>query len=153
MSIATDKPTKMTKKMRAFAKEYATNGEIGSAAAKKVYNVKNDNSARSIASEVLTSPSVQAEIEKHRNSLQEALVEKGITPAKIADKVSELLEHENYKAINNGLTHATKIYGVEEKPQANNYTQINIFSKEMKQATENFEQQIKKQLGYAEDTE
>jgi len=119
---------KLTKKRRKFVEHYVID-ENGQEAAKKSFNVTNDNSARAVASELLTFPNVIEAIEVKRKSLKEALIDEGINEKYIAEKVNVLLKAvdekgmTDYTAVDKGLKHATNIYGVEdvEKPKENIY--------------------------------
>lgn len=139
---------KLTKKRKGFAKDYVLNGENGQEAAKANFNVTNDNSARAVASELLTFPNVIAEVEIQRETLKSALEKKGVTPDKIALKVNELLDNEDPNAIDKGLKHATNIYGVEdasEKPKSNS-TYNFIFNAETQADVRAIEEKIKARL-------
>jgi len=46
---------------------------------------------------------------KVRKSMQEALEAKGITPERIAESIDFLLEHDNFQAVDKGITHAAKM--------------------------------------------
>lgn len=143
---AKEKKKRLSKKRRGFAKDFALTGNATEAAVRN-FDVKDRDVARRVGSELLTFPDVIAEVERHEETLKSALEKKGITPEKIADKVNELLESPNYKAINNGLQHATKIYGVEdEKPPTQGNTYIQIFAPNIQAKIKELDETIKAQL-------
>jgi hypothetical protein len=86
--------------------------------------------------------------------LKEALINQGINPQKIAQKIDLLLEAtrgENlgpdYQSIDKGISHATKIYGVlGEPPQVQKNTYNFIFSPDVQAKTREFEESIIEQL-------
>ena len=122
--VAPTKPRKrLSKKQKGFAKDFAQTGN-GTQSALKNYDTTDPKTASVMAVENLAKPSVIAEIEKQQITLQAALEKQGVTPERIAEKVDELLESENYKAVNNGLTHATKIYGIDQETPKSPTTQI-----------------------------
>lgn len=142
------KKPKLTKKRRGFVKDYIANGENGADAAKKNYNITTENSARAVASELLTFPNVREAIEIERSTLKSALEKQGVTPEKIARKVDELLDNKDPNAIDKGLKYATNIYGVDtepEKKQGGN-TYNFIFSPEVQGQVKEIEAKIKEQL-------
>ena len=119
---------RLTNKQKGFAYDVAR-GETITKAALNHYDIEGKDPikiASVIGVENLEKPSVIAEIEKQKETLKSALEKQGITPAKIALKVDELLENEDPNAIDKGLKHATAIYGVvpEEKPKGNTYNFI-----------------------------
>lgn len=148
--IQEKKLPKLTKKRKGFVKDYVETG-VGAEAARRNFNVSNDNSARAVASELLTFPNVVAAIEKEQQTLKQALEKQGVTPAKIAKKVDELLEakgKDKNQAIDKGLKHATAIYGVvdeSDKPKSNN-TYNFIFNTETQAEIKQIEDKIKAQL-------
>jgi len=83
-----DKP--LTVKQKKFVKEYVAKDGNGQEAAKAVYGVSNDNSARQLASENLTKPNIKFAIEqaleKHGITMDAAI--KPIADGLLADKVS-----------------------------------------------------------------
>lgn len=83
-----DKP--LTIKQKKFVKAYVAMDGNGQEAAKKVYDVKTDTTARSIASENLTKPNIkfaiEQSLEKHNITLDSAIAP--IADALKADKVS-----------------------------------------------------------------
>lgn len=164
-----EKKRKLTKKEKIFVGVYAAE-ENGTKAALKAYNVKGKNPkaiAASIASEMLTNPDITQAITERQKTLKDALVEAGVTPEKIGEKVSELLhasepifknnmttgeveqvgEKVDYNAIDKGLKHATAIYGVvdPEKPTQQN-TYNFLFSSEVREDVKEIEERIKAKL-------
>lgn len=144
---------KLTKKRKKFIEHYVID-ENGQEAAKKSFNVTNDNSARAVASELLTFPNVIEAIEVKRKSLRQALLDKGIDEDYLADKVNILLQakdkegNTDFTAVDKGLKHATNIYGVEDpndKPKQNN-TYNFIFNPETQKEVKEIEERIKARL-------
>lgn len=161
------KKPRLTKKQKGFADDYALTGN-GSFAAKQNYNVSSDLTARSIASENLTKPHIVEAIEIKQQTLKSALEKQGVTPERIAEKINVLLEATkpvfvkdketgesecvdeapDYQAIDKGIAHATKIYGIgdeTEKPKSNT-TYNFIFSKEVQDEVKEIEAKIKARL-------
>lgn len=146
--VKTLKKLKLTKRRRGFVKDYILNGENGQEAAKSNFNVSNNNSARAVASELLTFPNVIEAIEIERETLKSALEKQGVTPAKIALKVDELLNNEDPNAIDKGLKHAKDIYGVadpDDKPKGTT-TYNQIFNIEIQKDIKEIEARIKDKL-------
>lgn len=90
-----------TKKQKGFVKDYLETG-IASVAVKKHYNVKNDETARSIGSENLTKPNIQALIESYAEKATENIYElannaKG-EPVKLAAN-KDILDRAGYKPV------------------------------------------------------
>lgn len=151
--IQPKKLPKLTKKRQKFVDHYVID-ENGQEAAKKSFNVTNDNSARAVASELLTFPNVINAIEVKRESLKSALEKEGITPTYIAQKVNVLLKatdkegNPDTNAVDKGIKHATNIYGIEDindKPKSQN-TYNFIFSPEVQQEVKGIEAIIKAKL-------
>ena len=85
--------------------------------------------------------------------LKEALMNEGISPKRIAEKINVLLDAvdsegiEDYTAIDKGLKHATAIYGViTEKPSENKTTYNFIFSQPVQDKVRVIEAEIKSLL-------
>jgi len=79
--------------------------------------------------------------------LLDALKKQGINPTKIAKKIDELLENEEYQAIDKGLKHATAIYGITEKQTSETKNTYNfIFSPEVQTKVHQMNEDIKKLL-------
>lgn len=138
---------KLTKRRKGFVKDYVETGN-GAEAARRNFNVSNDNSARAVASELLTFPNVAQAIEIEEKSLRQALEEQGVTKQKIALKVNELLDNKDPNAIDKGLKHALAINGVtpdEEKPKGNTTYNI-LFSAETQADIREIENRIKTKL-------
>lgn len=145
---------KLTKKREGFVKDYVETGN-GAEAARRNFNVKNDNSARAVASELLTFPNVAAAVEERKLSLKEALEKKGINAEKIAETVGELLEatdpdgNPDYRARDKGVAHATRIRGdVSDAPPVGptNATYNFLFSKDVRSEVQQIEERIKAKL-------
>lgn len=99
------------------------------------------------ASDTLKKVEVVALVEETELSLKEALINAGVTPVKIADKVNTLLDAEkkiyrnnmktgqieevgsepHYEAIDKGLKHATAIHGVMDFGSAPSLNTYNFF--------------------------
>lgn len=152
---------KLTKKQKGFVKDYVQTG-IGSLAVKENYDVINDNTARSIASENLTKPAIIEEIEKVSKTLAEripdslleekhiALLEKLEMKRTFNQDIGEWIEIETGQidtiAVSKGLDMAYKLKGAyaPEKSIATNVN-INVSSKELEIANK-YEEEIKKNL-------
>lgn len=87
------------------------------------------------------------------SGLKKALIRQGITPNKIADKINVLLEAKredkpDYQAIDKGISHATKIYGIlDETPKTPTGNTYNfIFSEEARKEVERMDSVIKVML-------
>lgn len=101
--------------------------------------------------------------------LKEALLQEGINPKKIAEKINVLLEatkqvyknnnesgeielvgeSPDYQAIDKGISHASKIYGIvndSDKPKQGGNTYNFIFSEEVQGKVKAIETEIKKML-------
>lgn len=74
---------KLTFKQKAFVKEYISNNGNGTQAVLKTYDVKNEEVARSIASENLTKPDV-------KETIQEILNRKGLGLEHISEEINVL---------------------------------------------------------------
>lgn len=160
---------KLTRKQETFVAEYVRTGN-GTQSALKAYDIESKdpvNVANQIAIENLQKPTVVKAIEVERESLKDALLEQGVTPMKIAEKVDELLDAEtpiyknnnatkqvelvgyapDFNAIDKGLKHATAIFGVEAagQPKSNN-TYNFFFSPELRKEVEGVEAKIKAAL-------
>lgn len=64
---------RLTKKQQGFVKTYVQTG-IATLAAKKNYNVTNENSAGAVGSEVLSNPKVQAAIANYADGIPDVLL-------------------------------------------------------------------------------
>ena len=64
----------LTKRQKGFARDYIETG-VGTIAARKNYNISNDNSAAAVASELLTVPKVKQYIESKTERAAERIVE------------------------------------------------------------------------------
>ena len=95
--------------------------------------------------------------------LKEALINQGINPQKIAEKIDVLLnaketnangeiKGDDYTAIDKGLKHATAIYGIiQDKPIESKNTYNFILIPEVRKDIDTINERIKKQLrGYVE---
>lgn len=92
----------MTLKQRLFIKKYLENKGNGTQAAMDVYNVKNANTAHSIASENLRKPTIRREIEL-------ALEAKGLTD----EYISELLRKATVAGLGQKATNSDSLRGIE----------------------------------------
>lgn len=130
-----------------FAQAYAKNGRNGRAAMLEVDPTLTPKTAAVYASDTLKKVEVVALVEETELSLKEALINAGVTPTKIADKVNTLLEAEkkifrnnlktgqieevgsepHYEAIDKGLKHATAIHGVQDFGSAPSLNTYNFF--------------------------
>src|SRR3990167_10497983 len=99
---------RLTKKRKGFARDYAITGN-GSLSAKKNFDVTTDESARAVASRALASANVIEEVERVGRTLAAALEERGVTSDKLALKIDQLLDSDEYQAVDKGITHAAKI--------------------------------------------
>lgn len=146
--LTPQKKTKLKPREKVFAKKYVANDFNGSKTAKEVYGIEHDGYARAKASELLTKPNVIEAVEIATETLKSALEKQGVTPAKIALKVDQLLEDEDPNAIDKGLKHAMNIYGVEDlsdkKPTNTTYNQI--FNIEVQKDIRDIEEKIKFRL-------
>lgn len=164
------KSLKRKKKNQEFAKEYVKNGGNAKKAAEVVFPALTENSARVRGSDLLTDPDVQETVVREVQSLKDALVEHGITPEVIAQKVDVLLsatkkvyrnnmktgkielvgEEPNHDAIDKGLKHAKEIYGVktgDDIPDNRPNVVYNFFlNKDLKKKVEVVEGEIKQTL-------
>lgn len=158
---------KLTRKQRGFVKDYVLT-ENGTQSALNNYDIESkdpEKVASVIATENLGKPSIINAIEVKRKSLKEALIEKGIDEAKIADKINVLLEAKkpvyekndkgvfenvgdeiDFTAVDKGLKHAKEIYGVEDsdKPKENVYNFF--FEPKFQQNIKNYDQNLKEQI-------
>lgn len=147
MEETNQKPLKrLSKKRKGFARDYALTGNATDAAEKN-FDVKDRGVARRVGSELLTFPDVVAEVERQTETLKSALENQGVTPEKIAQKVDQLLNSEEYQAVDKGLSHATKIYGVQDEvPKSSSNTYNFIFNPEVQKNIKEIEEQIKAKL-------
>ncbi len=148
------KETKLKPKEREFVERLPHNNFNGTKTVKQVFKTKNDGYARFKAHELITKPNVKKALEVKVQTLKEALIAKGITPERIADRIDLLLDSDEYQAVDKGLTHATKIYGVEDlqHPQSGNTYNI-LFASETQAEIKAFESKLKaKLLGDVEPT-
>ena len=149
METATrQKKTKLKPNEAKFAKKYPANDFNGSKTVKEVYGIEHDGYARVKASELLTKPNVIEAVEIATETLKSALEKQGVTPAKIALKVDQLLEDDDPNAVDKGLKHAMNIYGVEDssdKPKGTT-TYNQIFNIEVQKDIKEIEARIKAQL-------
>lgn len=148
------KPRKLTKKREGFVRDYVETGNAAEAAARN-YPVKNRDVAKSVGSELLTFPDVIEAVEERKETLKEALEAVGVTPKKIATKVKVLLDakdpkgNPDYKAIDKGVAHATKIRGDVSEPPFTPPTHATynfLFSKETQAEVAQIEAKIKARL-------
>jgi len=146
------KKLKLTNRQRIFVEEYAlTKNRIN--AALKAYTLgrfggeDHRYTAAIIAAENLNKPKIIEAIELEEETLRSALKNRGITPAKIARKIDQLLEGEDSNSVDKGLKHALNIYGVEEinKPQTNNVYNF-LFNTQAQEEIKVLEDKIKERL-------
>lgn len=155
---------KLTKQDIAFVEKVATTGKL-SKSAQEAYGIENQRYAGVKAQRLITKDNIIEAIEIKRKSLKEALIEKGITEDKIADKINVLLDAKkavyekndegvfenvgdeiDYTAVDKGLKHAKEIYGVEDsdKPKENVYNFF--FEPKFQQNIKNYDQNLKEQI-------
>ena len=141
------KSQKLTPNEIRFAETYVKLNFNGTGAVQKVYDIKSYSYAALKAHRLINNDKVAEAIENKRKTLKQALIDKGVTEDKIAEKVNVLLEADDYTAIDKGLKHATNIYGVEdpELPKGNT-TYINIFSPGVQEKIKAIEAEIKQKL-------
>jgi len=155
--IKPKKLPKLTKKQNGFVDDYVLTGN-GTQSALNNYDIEGKNPekiASALAVENLGKPSVALAIEIKQETLKSALIKKGITPEKIADKINVLLDAttgENEKpdvnAIDKGLKHTKDIYGIEnpdEKPKSQT-TYNFIFNSETQEKINAINETIKAKL-------
>ena len=164
------KSLKRNSKKEQFAKTYVKNGGNAKQAALEVFPDITPDSAKVKGSRLLTDPNVQEVVAREVQSLKDALVEQGITPELIAEKVDVLLsatkkvyrnnmktgkielvgEEPNHDAIDKGLKHAKEIYGVktgDDIPDNRPNVVYNFFlNKDLKKKVEVVEGEIKQTL-------
>lgn len=147
------KERKLSRKEQGFVNDYVDTDNATQSALKN-YDTTDYSTAGNIGSENLNKPRIIEAIDIARISLKEALINKGITPNKIADKVNVLLNAKDIKgqtdftAIDKGLKHATAIYGIEDpnnKPPTQN-TYNFLFSPEVQADVKELEAKIKARL-------
>jgi hypothetical protein len=106
LNLMADKPKKLTIKQKKFVKAYVATDGNGQEAAKAVYDVKNDNVARNIASENLTKPNVKEAIDqaliKH-----EITIESAVKP--IADGLQAVREQMTEHGVVASVDHSTRL--------------------------------------------
>lgn len=88
--------------------------------AREVFGITDPKYAHVKAERLLQKPEVVLAVEEKKLSLREALEKRGITGEKIAEKVGLLLDAKkgarpDYTAIDKGLSHATRIHGIDEE--------------------------------------
>jgi len=150
--------TKAIKKLKPKEQEFVKvlvkkNDNNASKTVKEVYGITNDLYARVKGSELLTRPNISQAVEEEKESLKSALIKKGITPERIAEKIDVLLnatddKGADYNAIDKGLKHATNIYGIkelEDQSKTNN-TYNFLFSSDVRQEVKEIEDRIKAKL-------
>lgn len=159
---------KLTKKQKGFVEDFVVTGN-GTQSVLKNYDTKSPKVASVMAVENLAKPSVVTAIEIGQETLRSALIAKGITPTKIAEKIEVLLEASepiyknnnatgeiehvgdktDFTAVDKGLKHATAIYGVGDpeapkSPTGNTYNFL--FSAETQKEVKEIEARIKERL-------
>jgi len=145
------KPVKLRKAARGFVRDYVETENATEAAARN-YNVKDRRVAQVIGAENLSKPIILSAIEEERQTLKGALEAAGVTPDFLAKKVKQLLtDKKDYQAVDKGLTHATRIYGVTDDAKKNltGNTYNILFAAETQETVKAFEEKLKeKMLGY-----
>ncbi len=145
---------KLTRKQKGFVEDYVLTGN-GTQSVLKNYDTESPRTASVMAVENLAKPSVALAVEIKQNSLKEALINQGVTPEKIAEKISVLLEATvgetqipDVNAIDKGLKHSKDIYGViEDNPKSPTGNTYNfIFSAEVQEKVKAIEGEIKQML-------
>jgi hypothetical protein len=148
---------KLTKQDIAFVEKVVETGKL-TKSAQEAYNLDNQRYAGVKAQRLIAKDNIIQAIEVKRKSLKQALIDKGITEDKIAEKIEVLLEAQtehktesgetiikkDYNAIDKGLKHATNIYGVEDlndKPKENVYNFF--FEPTFQKSIKNYDQNIK----------
>jgi len=159
------KNKKLKPKEKEFAKKYVANNKNGTKTVKEVYGIKDDKYASVKSARLIGNDSIKDVIVKEELSLKKALIQQGITPEKIANKIDVLLnatsdvyedgdvvgQRKDYTAINNGLKHAKDIYGVEDpdsnKVVSNTYQFFHnpTFQQNLQGYDQNFKEQVIKQ--------
>lgn len=158
MTLKTDqkKPRrkKLTPKREGFVEDFVKTGNATEAVVRN-FDTKNRDSAKVIGSKLLTNANVIEAVEEKKLTLKEALEKKGVTSEKIAEKVDVLLEatdekgNPDYKAIDKGIAHATRIRGDvnDLPPVAPTHATYNfLFSKEVQADVKEIEARIKARL-------
>lgn len=144
---------KLTKKRKGFVEDYVATGNATEAVVRN-FDVKDREVAKSVGSELLTFPNVAQAIEIKQETLRSALINKGITPEKIADKINVLLDKDDPNSIDKGLKHATAIYGITdpEKPKDTNVYNF-FFEPTFQQNIKNYDENFKNQILKAQNVE
>ncbi len=148
------KSQKLKPNERLFVDTYVKLDFNGTQAAKQVYGIQSYSYAALKANRLINNAKVAEAIEDKRKTLKQALIDKGVTEDKIAEKVNTLLEAKDeagqtdFNAVDKGLKHATNIYGVadpDDKPKGNN-TYNFIFNAETQEKIKAIEAEIKQKL-------
>lgn len=143
---------KLTQQEIKFTEKVIETGNV-TQAVQESFNIEDPNYAGVKGHRLLRKDKIIDAIEVKRKSLKEALIEKGITEEKIAEKINVLLDAEDletgkkdYTAIDKGLKHAKEIYGVEDsdKPQENVYNFF--FEPKFQQNIKNYDQHLKDKI-------
>ena len=108
----------LTKKREGFVRDYVLTGN-GAVSVKKNYKVKNDETARAMASELLTFPNVATAIEEVKKTVAEALTEdlllqkhlEGLEATRAVPKDDSTIEVPDYAVRHKYLDSAYKIKG------------------------------------------
>lgn len=141
---------KLTPKEETFVKTYVVtrNGYKSALAAYDIQATNKLSVASAIANENLSKPHIQEAVALEELSLKRALIDNGVTPSKIALKINQLLDAEDNKDVNNGLKHATNIFGVTdlEKPKIMNTYNNFFFDEELRAKVKGVEDDIKQAL-------
>lgn len=145
---------KLTKQDISFVEKVVETGKL-TRSAQEAYGLENQRYATQKAQRLIAKDSIIEAIEVKRKTLKQALIDKGITETKIADRINVLLDAtigENDKpdvnAIDKGLKHAKEIYGVEDSEQTKQggNTYNFIFSPEVQTEVKAIDSRIKEML-------
>lgn len=129
--------------------------------AREVFGITDPKYAHVKAERLLQKEHVSNALEERKATLVEALQKKGVSPEKIAEKISVLLEAKrdddkpDYTAIDKGIAHAVKIHGVEDDaPKQHKGNTYNfIFSDPVQQKVKVIDAEIKDMLTKSSDDE
>ena len=140
------KPRRLTLKQRAFAKEYVKT-KNGQEAVKKVYDVKTNNVAGSMASENLSKPTVRDEVERLLEGTEDKIkkvIDEGLE-AKTISKTGKLLDTPNYGERRKMTEFIARMKGY-EAPRKHETLTINLTAKLEGMTEEQLQEYIKAEL-------
>lgn len=157
---------KLTRQDVKFVDKVIETGNL-TKSAQESFEIKDPNYAGVKGHRLIRKDKIINAIEVKRKSLKNALIEKGITEEKIADKINVLLEASkpifknnnstgeieqvgeeiDYTAIDKGLKHATNIYGIEDldKPKSTNVYNF-IFNEQFREKVKPLEDALIEQF-------